>query len=118
MVEAELFRNEQVELLGGEIITTNPQLTTHAPTVNRSPYALTAELGVTTFVRVQALSVLNDWSEPEPDTAVCQPNPEGYKQAHPRADQVLLLIKVTDTNPTYDRTRKFGPPRGAIFRHG
>lgn len=106
MAEAGLFRDERVELLDGEIITMSPQLTPHAFTVNRLMYALITKLGSTALVRVQAPMVLNDWSEPEPDLAVCQPDPDNYKRAHPRADQVLLAIEVADTSLTYDRTRK------------
>lgn len=106
MAEAGLFRDERVELLDGEIITMSPQLTSHAFTVNRLMYVLIAELGATALVRVQAPIVPNDWSEPEPDITVCQPDADGYKQAHPKADQVLLVIEVADTSLAYDRTRK------------
>lgn len=69
-------------------------------------YALITKLSSTALVRVQDPIVLNDWSEPEPDLAVCQSDPEGYARAYPRADQVLLVIEVADTSLTYDRTRK------------
>jgi len=106
MAEAGLFRDERVELLDGEIITMSPKLTPHAFTVNRLMYALITKLGSQALVRVQDPIVLNNWSEPEPDLAVCQPDPDSYRQAHPRADQVLLVIEVADSSLTYDRTRK------------
>ena len=106
MAEAGLFQDKRVELLDGEIITMSPQLTPHAFSVHQLIYALIPKLGSSAFVRVQAPIVLNDWSEPEPDIAVCQPSPDNYKQAHPRSDQVLLVIEVADSSLTYDRTRK------------
>jgi Uma2 family endonuclease len=106
MAEAGLFVDERVELLDGEIITMSPKLSSHAFTVNRLMYALITKLGSTALVRVQDPIVLNDWSEPEPDLTVCQPDPDGYARAHPRADQVLLVIEVADTSLTYDCTRK------------
>ena len=106
MAEAGLFRDERVELLDGEIITMSPQLTPHASTVNYLMYVLISKLGATALVRVQAPIVLNNWSEPEPDIAVCQPDPNRYLQEHPRADQVFLVVEVADTSLTYDRTRK------------
>ena len=106
MAEAGLFADERVELLDGEIITMSPKLTPHAFTVNRLMYTLIAQLGTVALVRVQDPIVLNNWSEPEPDIAVSQPDPDNYKQAHPRADQVLLVIEVAETSLTYDRTRK------------
>jgi Uma2 family endonuclease len=106
MAEAGLFADERVELLDGEIITMSPKLTLHTFTVNRLMYALIAQLGTVALVRVQDPIVLNNWSESEPDIAVCQPDPDNYKQAHPRADQVLLVIEVAETSLLYDRTRK------------
>lgn len=106
MAEAGLFRDERVELLDGDIITMSPQLTPHAFTVNQLMYALITKLGAAAVVRVQAPIVLNNWSEPEPDIAVCVPVSDRYKQAHPRADQVLLVIEVAESSLAYDRTSK------------
>ncbi|HEV8715580.1 MAG TPA: Uma2 family endonuclease [Candidatus Binatia bacterium] len=106
MAEAGLFRDERVELLDGEIITMSPQLTPHASTVNLLMSELITRLGAVALVRGQSPIVLNDWSEPEPDIAVCHPDPGRYLQAHPRADQVFLVIEVADTSLAYDRTRK------------
>src|SRR5881396_439512 len=78
MAEAGLFQDERVELLDGEIIMMSPQLSPHAFTVNQLMYTLVTKLGSTAIVRVQAPIVLNNWSEPEPDIAVCQPDPGRY----------------------------------------
>jgi Uma2 family endonuclease len=106
MAEAGLFRDERVELLDGEIITMSPQNTFHASTVYRLIHLLERLIGTTTCVRGQLPIVLNDRSEPEPDVAVCTPDPYDYSRAHPGADQVLLVIEVADASLTYDRTRK------------
>jgi Uma2 family endonuclease len=106
MAEAGLFQNEHVELLDGEIITMSPKLAPHTYSVNQLMYALVAGLGASAIVRVQDPIVLNNWSEPEPDIAVCLPVPDRYKQAHPRADQVLLVMEVAESSLSYDRTRK------------
>jgi Uma2 family endonuclease len=106
MAKAGLFQDERVELLDGEIITMSAQLSSHAFVVSQLMYELIAKLGVTAIVRGQAPIVLNNQSEPEPDIAVCIPVPDRYKQAHPRAAQVLLLIEVAESSLTYDRTRK------------
>jgi Uma2 family endonuclease len=106
IAEVGLFQEEHVELLDGEIITMSPKLAPHTYTVNQLMYALVAGLGASAIVRVQDPIVLNNWSEPEPDIAVCAPVPDRYKQAHPRADQVLLVIEVAESSLSYDRTRK------------
>ena len=101
-----LFADKQVELLDGEIIVMSPKLSSHSYAVNRLMYALITAFGSRALVRVQDPIVLNDRSEPEPDLVVCQADPGQYKQAHPRADQVLLVIEVADSSLSYDRTRK------------
>jgi Uma2 family endonuclease len=106
MAEAGLFRDERVELLDGEIITMSPQNTVHASTVYRLVHILERLIGTTTCVRGQLPIVLHDRSEPEPDVSVCAPDPHDYSHAHPRADQVRLVIEVADSSLTYDRTRK------------
>jgi len=106
MAEAGLFRDERVELLDGEIITMSPQNTPHASTVYRLDYRLQQLIGYTTCIRCQLPIVLNDWSEPEPDIAVCVPDPDDYSQAHPQPGQILLLIEVADASSAYDRGQK------------
>ena len=106
MGEAGLFADERVELLDGEIITMSPQNPPHAGVISRLASALMRLLGTTVSLRVQLPIVLNDWSEPEPDIALCQPEPDDYEREHPRADQVLLVIEVAGASLSYDRSRK------------
>jgi len=106
MTKAGLFQDERVELLDREIITMSAQLSPQAYAVSQLMYELIARLGATAIVRVQAPIVLNSQSEPEPDLAVCAPVPDRYKQAHPKADQVLLVVEVAESSLIYDRTRK------------
>ena len=106
MGEADLFADKRVELLDGEIITMAPQNPPHAGITSRLASALMRLLGSTVSLRVQLPIVLDNWSEPEPDIAVCQPDPDDYEREHPKADQVLLVIEVADASLFYDRNRK------------
>ncbi len=106
MGDAGLFVDKRVELLDGEIITMPPQNPPHAGTTNHIGGIFIRLLGSTFIVRMQTPIVLDDWSEPEPDIAVCQPDPDDYMFAHPRADQVLLVIEVAESSLPYDRRRK------------
>lgn len=106
MGRAGLFREERVELLDGEIITMSPKNSPHAATVYRLWSTLSRLFGSTAHVRAQDPIILDDWSEPEPDIAVCQPDPYDYARAHPRANQVLLVIEVASSSLSYDRNRK------------
>lgn len=106
MGEAGLFTDERVELLDGETITMASQNSPHAAIVNRMAYILMRLLGQTVSLRIQTPIILDDWSEPEPDIAVCRPDPDDYEREHPKADQVLLVIEVADASLSYDRSRK------------
>lgn len=106
MGKAGLLLDKRVELLDGEIITMPPQNPPHAGTTNHLATVLIRLLGATFSIRMQVPIVLDDWSEPEPDIAICQLDQDNYMLAHPRVDQVLLLIEVADSSLPYDRGRK------------
>ena len=106
LAEANLFFQERVELLNGVIVAMSPQNSPHAGTIHRLLRILLHLLGTDVAIRVQAPIILDDWSEPEPDLALCQPDPHDYTREHPHAAQVLLVIEVADTSLTYDRSEK------------
>jgi Uma2 family endonuclease len=106
MGEAGLFPEERVELLNGEIITMSPKNSPHAATVYNLGAILSRLFGANALVRGQDPIILDDWSEPEPDIAVCQPDPYNYAREHPLAAQVLLVIEVAGASLSYDRNRK------------
>jgi Uma2 family endonuclease len=106
MGEAGLFANERVELLDGTIVTMSPQSSPHAATVDQLHRLLTRVVAEAIRVRAQLPIVLDDWSEPEPDIAVCAPNPYRYAREHPKAEQVLLVCEVASSSLAYDRSEK------------
>ena len=106
MGEAGLFADERVELLDGKIITMPPQNPPPASTTSDLTSILLLLLGTTVSLRVQMPIVLHDWSEPEPDIAICRRSPDRYSRAHPKASDVLLVIEVAETSLPYDRGRK------------
>jgi Uma2 family endonuclease len=106
LAEANLFFQERVELLNGVIVAMSPQNSPHAGTIHRLLRILVRLLGTDVAIRVQAPIILDDWSEPEPDLVLCQPDPDDYTREHPHASQVLLIIEVADTSLTYDRSEK------------
>ncbi len=106
LAAAQLFVDERVELLNGVIVTMSAQRSAHASTVQRLFRLLLEALGTHATVRAQAPIILDDWSEPEPDIALCEPDAQDYAREHPKASQVRLVIEVADTSLTYDRTQK------------
>src|SRR5438876_10691735 len=106
MSEYGLFADERVEVLDGEIITMSLQNPPHAGVTSRLAAVLMRLLGTTVSLRVQLPIVLNDWSEPEPHIALCQPAPDDYEREHPRPDQGPVVIEAAVAMVSYDRMRK------------
>ena len=57
-------------------------------------------------VRDQKPIRLDNMSEPEPDVAVVKRREGGYRDRHPRPDEVLLLVEVADSTLNFDKRKK------------
>jgi Uma2 family endonuclease len=101
-----LTENDQVELINGEIIAMSPVGSRHASCVKRLNILLGKQLKENFILSVQDPIQLDDYSEPEPDLAVLKPRPDFYAEAHPRPDDVLMIIEVSDTTLDYDQEIK------------
>src|SRR5688572_13415266 len=98
--------DERVELVCGEIIKMSPIGERHAACVDFLTQLITLRLRHSAIVRVQNPVQLDDYSEPQPDIAVLKPRDDFYNGAHPRPEDVLLVIEVSDTTLEYDRKLK------------
>ncbi|BDI30195.1 hypothetical protein CCAX7_22460 [Capsulimonas corticalis] len=97
----------RVELIDGEIIETmSPQKTPHTVTLHAVVHALRSAFGGDTYIREQSPMTLADTSEPEPDILVARGTFHDYKDRHPGPADTLLLVEISDSTLTYDRTRK------------
>lgn len=94
--------DERVELIEGEIIKMSPINEPHAAGVNRAAYRLNRALGDDVIIAAQNPVVLSDESEPEPDIAVLRFQADFYVTAHPRAEDILLIVEVADTSRRFD----------------
>lgn len=101
-----LGEDERVELIDGEIIEMTPIGSPHGGRVKQLNYLLVRAVGEHAIVAAQDPVILGDRSEPEPDLALLRPRPDFYKESHPRAADVLLLIEVADTSLEKDRLIK------------
>ena len=107
MAEAGILApDERVELLAGEIITMAPIGSRHAFCVTQLTESLFEALGRRVTIRVQNPIRLTSGNEPEPDIAVLRRSSDGYASAHPRPEDVLLLIEVADSTIGFDRRHK------------
>jgi hypothetical protein len=70
---------------------------------------LAATRGERGSLRPQLPLGLDDHSEPEPDVAVCRPEPRDYADRHPAAAAVWLVVEVSDASLAYDRGPKTAP---------
>lgn len=108
MVETGMFKpTERIELIEGEIYDMSPIGRLHARCVDLLNYFLSQFFVGKAIVRVQSPIILDDLSEPQPDISILRFQADFYKQSHPKAKDVLLIIEVADTTVDFDRTIKF-----------
>ncbi len=101
-----LTTGDRVELLEGQIIEMSPQLPPHASTAQRVARYLDRLLESVAYVRMQLPITLKPNSEPEPDIAVVQIDPQEYSDRHPSPDDIFLIIEVADSTLLGDRQHK------------
>ena len=100
--------DERVQLVAGEIVAMSPMGIRHAAAVNWMTEAFYApeRLAGRAVVWAQCPLVIPDFSEPEPDLALLVYREDRYSLAHPRPEDVLLLVEVADSTLAYDRRVK------------
>ena len=96
----------RVELIEGEMIEMAPIGSRHAAAVNLLAAHFFRAVGNAALVWTQSPLRLSDDSEPQPDLMLLRPNADHYRSAHPRPEDVLLLIEVADTSLAFDRDTK------------
>jgi Uma2 family endonuclease len=105
LIEIGVFRpGEPVELLGGELVVSEPQGSAHYTAIGLVEDALRAALGPGWLVRSQGPIALDDESEPEPDVAVTHGGRRDYSCAHPAWP--ALVVEVAEASLPVDREHK------------
>lgn len=107
MAEAGILKKEdRIELIQGEIIHMSPIGSKHAGQVNRLVNLLASLLFGKVVVTAQNPVQLNDFSEPEPDIAILKYRKDYYSEAHPKPEDVYILIEVANSSLDYDHDIK------------
>lgn len=107
MGEAAVFSPEvRLELIQGEIIEMAPIGSAHAAVVNALAAFFSRNLGERAIVSVQNPLVLGEHSVPQPDLMLLRPQATNYFDAHPTAQDVLLLVEVSDATLRFDLESK------------
>ncbi|MBC7795385.1 MAG: Uma2 family endonuclease [Pyrinomonadaceae bacterium] len=101
-----LTENDRVELMNGRIVNQMPKGTRHTSITSRLNRFFVRLFGESAIVRVQDPMILDDLSEPEPDLVVAKPNDSEYLTHHPKPEDVLLIVEISDSTLLYDREEK------------
>lgn len=104
MGEIGLFDDKRVELIEGEVIEMSPVYSSHATSVTLTGEILREIFGKGWVVREEKLLSLGANSDPEPDIALVAGKIRDFEKAHPST--AALVIEVSDSSLSYDRTRK------------
>lgn len=99
-------KSDRVELLDGEIVLMSPIGRNHGAVVMRLSFFFSDKLRGRALLSPQLPAVLDDYSEPLPDIMLLRPKADFYTSGHPRAEDIFLLVEVSDTSLAYDRGRK------------
>jgi Uma2 family endonuclease len=105
LINVGVFRpGEPLELLGGELMVSEPQGSAHYTAIGLVEDALRAALGPGWLVRSQGPIALDDDSEPEPDVAVTPGTRRDYSREHP--SRPALVVEVAESSVALDREYK------------
>jgi Uma2 family endonuclease len=96
--------NERTELIEGQIIDMEPIGPWHADIVDILNQAFVEQTRERFRVRVQQPIDLGPESQPQPDLVLCRP--ERYRDRHPTATDIYLVVEVADTTLSFDLADK------------
>ncbi len=106
LAENNIFLNQRVELIDGEILEMGTQNDYHAAGVELAQDALRGVFGKGYRVRNQANLDLSPTSSPSPDLAVTLGSPKGVTAGTPNPTGAMLVVEVSDSTLAFDRNRK------------
>lgn len=104
MIDAGVFSgNPNYELIEGEIVKKMTQGNFHISSINRLNRLFSRNCGNEVIVSIQNAVVVGDISEPEPDVTLLKFREDFYAAGKATAEDVLLLVEVSDSTVRYDR---------------
>lgn len=106
MLEAGILsEDEPLELLDGELVVVSPQDPLHAATASQIEHLLERHGPPGTFARAHSPIHVAPDSLPEPDVALVHGRPLDFKDRHPTADDLLLVVEICRTSQANDRAK-------------
>ena len=109
LLETDFFAGQRCELIDGDLLDKMGQSPAHAYTIQRGMIALAKLFPIDRIwiqMPVQAGGEDSEYSLPEPDLAVVRERKADYAHRHPRGDEMILVIEVSDTTAAFDLSRK------------
>jgi Uma2 family endonuclease len=107
MIDAGIFRDDHVELLGGLLVDKMVKNNPHDFAIDMLGAILNRELPVDWIARQEKAVVLGRFWRPEPDLAVARGPRDRYRSREPRRGDLGILIEVADTSYPMDRGKKW-----------
>ncbi|WP_083767401.1 Uma2 family endonuclease [Rippkaea orientalis] len=105
MIDAGILAQRKVELIAGDIVEMTPEKPLHRRvTVKLADYFRDKLRGRGIIFEAHPITLFD--SEPEPDIIIAQLPLERYDHRHPYAEDIELLIEVSDTTLKYDLDTK------------
>ena len=105
LVQVGVFGDMRVELLDGRVVPMSPMNPAHASALTRLTRLFDALFDErTAAVRQQCPVTLDETWEPHPDLVIAEPGE--WEQAHPRAEDIYLVVEVSDSTLREDLSRK------------
>jgi len=109
LAETGVFAGQRYELIDGDLVDKMGQNPPHAFAIQLLLECLAGIFKVG-LIRVQhpmeAAPGDRERSLPEPDVAVLREHKIEHRSRHPRGDEMLLVIEVSDSTAAFDRSRK------------
>ncbi len=106
MIQAGILdENDDVELIEGHVVNKMSRNPPHDGTIQLVSDLLREVLPPGWCVRDQSALTLSD-SVPEPDVCLARGTRRSYLTSHPGADEVGLVVEVSDSTLAFDRTDK------------
>jgi Uma2 family endonuclease len=107
MAEAEILTDrDQVELVDGLLVRKMTKKPAHSVAARAVAEALARLVPEGYFVTREDPIRVGSASEPEPDAAVVRGRSRDYARRHPDAAQTVLVVEVSDSSVSLDRTEK------------
>ena len=101
-----LVPDARIELVEGRIWKKSPIGPFHSGVLNQLTREFSNLAGGRWLVSCQSPVFLSETSLPEPDLMLLRPSADNYKSAHPKSEDVFLVIEVSDSSLLFDRETK------------